>query len=274
MRTVCLHDKDELEVFLRRNTFLHLYEIGDLDDFFWPYTCWYALKDDDGIREVALLYLGLNPPTLLAFTRDPSGAMGELLRSSRHLLPARFYAHLSEGGVSAFKDGYQVRSHGAHYKMALTNPSGLDGIDTSEVVQLAPSDEEELNGLYELSYPGNWFNPYMLRTGCYYGIRRHQQLVSVAGIHVLSLRYRVAALGNVTTRPEFRGQGLATTVCAALCRALLPTVDHIGVNVKADNSSAIACYEVLGFERIASYSECDIGLRNAPIESPACGQMR
>ncbi len=35
MKTVCLHAKDQIEAFLRRHTFLRLYSIGDLDDFFW-----------------------------------------------------------------------------------------------------------------------------------------------------------------------------------------------------------------------------------------------
>jgi len=43
MKAVCLHDKSAIEQFLRRNTWLHLYELGDLDEFFWQYTTWYAL---------------------------------------------------------------------------------------------------------------------------------------------------------------------------------------------------------------------------------------
>ncbi|MEJ7708630.1 MAG: hypothetical protein WKF84_01940 [Pyrinomonadaceae bacterium] len=35
MRIVCLHSKVEIERLLRRNLYLHLYALGDLDDFFW-----------------------------------------------------------------------------------------------------------------------------------------------------------------------------------------------------------------------------------------------
>ncbi len=261
MSTVCLHEKTELEEFLRRNTYLHLYELGDLDDFFWPYTTWYAAREDSGIREVMLLYLGSNPPTLLALTRESVAVMIDLLASSVHLLPPRFYAHLSEGVAAAFQDGYQIRSFGTHHKMALTNPSGLDKVDTSDVIPLTSEDATALEDLYARSYPGSWFNPRMLQTGCYYGVRRHGQLIAVSGIHVFSPQYRVAALGNVTTHPDFRGQGLATQTCAHLCRALMPRVDHIGANVKADNISAIRCYEGLGFERMAAYGECEVRLK-------------
>jgi len=38
-------------------------------------------------------------------------------------------------------------------------------------------------------------------------------------------------------------------------------VKHIGLNVKADNASAIASYEKLGFERIATYEEFSLKLK-------------
>jgi predicted GNAT family acetyltransferase len=118
-------------------------------------------------------------------------------------------------------------------------------------------DIDHLRALYEASYPGNWFEPRMLETGFYYGVRHDGALVSVAGIHVYSPRYKIGVLGNVTTHPAFRGQRLATSTCAKLCRELLKTVEHIGLNVKADNVSAIRTYERLGFEVVGEYGEFD-----------------
>jgi GNAT superfamily N-acetyltransferase len=174
------------------------------------------------------------------------------------LLPRRLYAHLSEGLADVLGEEYQVSWHGKHYKMGLTKTGLLGGVDTSDVTRLGESDVRELEALYRVSYARNWFDPRMLETGHYYGIRRGGELVSVAGVHVYSPVYKVAALGNITTRPDWRGQGLGTTVTAELCRELLPTVDHIGLNVKADNVAALACYEGLGFEQVASYQECSL----------------
>ena len=56
---VCfLYDRKEIETFLRKNTFLHIYGIGDLDDFFWPCTTWYALRENQSIKAIILLYAG------------------------------------------------------------------------------------------------------------------------------------------------------------------------------------------------------------------------
>jgi len=72
---------------------------------------------------------------------------------------------------------------------------------------------------------------------------------------VYSPRQRVAALGNITTHPEHRGRGHARAVTARLCQHLAESTDHIGLNVKAHNVTAIRCYESLGFEVAAKYDE-------------------
>lgn len=253
MKLVSIHDKDEIEARLRRNTYLHLYSIGDLDDFFWKHTTWYGT--DQGEPPPVLLYSGSERPVLLALADESLTQSQELLRLASPLLPRRFYAHLSEGLIEILNEEYEIHSHGMHYKMGLTKQELLGKIDTTEVIQLQKSDLNDLEAFYNRSYPGNWFDARMLETG-YYGIRRGGELVSAAGVHVYSAVYKVAALGNIATHPEWRGQGLGTRVSARLCQELLKSVNHIGLNVKANNRAAIASYEKLGFEKIASYQEC------------------
>src|SRR5437588_9927057 len=181
MATVCLHDKQEIEMILRGNTFLHLYEIGDLDDFFWQYTTWYALKEQQRISQVALLYSGIILPGLLGITEEPGDKMRALLSSINHLLPRCFYAHLSEGLASVFAHDYQIESHGIHYKMPLLDKAPLDTVDDASVVPLTVAHFPDLEALYRASYPGNAFNPPMPETGRYYGIRDCRPNVIDAG---------------------------------------------------------------------------------------------
>jgi predicted GNAT family acetyltransferase len=115
----------------------------------------------------------------------------------------------------------------------------------------------------EWAYPGNCFEPRRLETKQYYGIRWSDELVSVAGVHAYSTRYRVTALGNITTHPDYRGKGYGRIVTAQLCKSLLNKIDHIGLNVKSDNKSAIRCYEKLGFEAIGSFGEFEVELKTS-----------
>ncbi|MEV4534707.1 GNAT family N-acetyltransferase [Asanoa sp. NPDC049518] len=240
-----VHDRAELAALLRKDPALHAYQLGDLDDFFWPFTTWYAHGET-----VALIYHGQPTPTLLAF--GPDDPLRDLLSRLVPLLPRRVYAHLSPGAGTALAPAY-TRTHdgGPHHKMALRGaPEG-----PAEGEPLGPADLDELEELYADAYPGNWFDSRMLETGQYVGLRRAGRLVAVAGVHVWSPVYRVSAIGNVTTDPAHRGQGLAQRVTAALCHLLRETTDVVTLNVHADNAPAVAAYRRIGFQIIGGYEE-------------------
>ncbi len=246
---------EQIETFVRRDLAMHLYELGDLDPFFWPHTQWFGLPGaDEGLAALALLYRGPGVPTLLALGRDDPGATAQLLELVADQIPLPAYAHLLPGQRSRLGDRMQIRPFGLHLKMAHRDRDRL-AIRTDDVQRLGPADRTDLEALYLRSYPGNWFDGRMLDTGQYYGIRGEGQLLCVAGVHVYSPRYRVAALGNVTTDPAARGRGLARRATAHLCRSLYATVETIGLNVQADNQAAISCYRSLGFEEIGQYEE-------------------
>ena len=104
---------------------------------------------------------------------------------------------------------------------------------------LGAADLADIEAFYRTAYPGTWFAARMLATGRYVGIREDGRLVCVAGVHVHSPTWGVAALGNVATLPERRGEGLARAACAALCRLLLADgIETIALNVRADNAPA------------------------------------
>ena len=254
MKTIRLTDKSTIETMLRTNVYLHLYSLGDLDEFFWPRTTWYSGAGASQRDPVVLVYHGPQLPTVLALS-DDAGAMRDLVRSLRGDLPGRFYAHFTAGVAAALERSHRLKSHGEQLKMALTNPERVSRYPLEGVESLGPADHEEVLDFYRRCYPGNWFDPRMLETGQYRGIRQLGRLASVAGIHVYSRTYRVAALGNIATTPTHRHRGLARKVTAAVCRGLLPQIDHIGLNVKADNAPALASYTALGFEPVAGYEE-------------------
>jgi GNAT superfamily N-acetyltransferase len=256
MLLMSVHDRAELAELLRRDPQLYAYQLGDLDDFFWPYTTWYRLGD-----ALALVYHGGDLPTLLAYAPDKQQAeLADLLTELRPLLPRRIYAHLSPGMATVLAPDFTASGGGPHRKFAFTElsrlPEGTEVTPSGELPEvLTSSDLPDLVELYRVSYPGNWFDPRMLETGQYLGIRRDGELLSVAGVHVWSPAYRVSALGNVTTRADARGQGLGRATVAALCQRLLDSVDVITLNVAAGNSAAIALYTGLGFSPVADYEE-------------------
>ena len=177
------------------------------------------------------------------------------LKSGENVLTAEV---ANAGGISGFL-----------LKMTLTDPGRLAVRDTRQVFPLTTADLAELQALYTVAYPGNWFNPRMLETGQYVGLRDADgALVCAAGVHVYSAEYRVAALGNIATHPGHRGRGLAAITTAGCCQRLLQTVDLIGLNVRADNAAAIRAYEKIGFEVRAVYHEWMMEPKSATAAFP------
>ena len=255
-----LRDRWAIAEFCRRRPAAHAYELGDLDDFFWPHTRWLGWEREGRLEQLALIFDEPDPPVLLALAEQPVDGMRELLRAIATHLPASVYAHLSPGLLDALAPHLVPTTPPArHLKLGLADTSHLAEHDTVEATLLSSADLAEVERFYADAYPGTWFQARMLETGRYVGIRRDARLVCVAGVHVWSPTWRVAALGNVATVPELRGSGLATAACARLCRLLLDDgIDVISLNVRADNAAAVRAYEKLGFGHAADYVEVSL----------------
>jgi len=261
---VCLHDRAVVEQFFRsHNVALHLYELGDLDPFFWDFTTWYALRSrqNQSILAIALLYTATDLPVLLALC-DPSESVPyiDLVRRLRNVLPQKFYCHITLCLVDTLKSYCcRMESHGTYDKFLLPANVEIPAAPAAPAVEpLSSADLLAAEKLYAAAYAGNWFDSRMLETGLYVGVRSGdpKELVAVGGVHVFSAPYRTGVLGNVTTHPLHRNRGLGNAVTAAVCRALRSRgAELIGLNVRADNAQAIACYRRVGFQRVGSCEE-------------------
>jgi len=249
-------DRASLAAFLGRRPALNAYAIGDLDDAFWPDTDFYALQEDGPIHEVILLYKGITPPILLAYQNENLDATRQLLADLIPQLPDTVYAHLTASLLDMLEPRFHVKPHGEHYMMELVASEAVLTADPGDAQLLGLDDFDELRAFFDVAHPEHWFHRPMLAHGLYMGLRDGSgALVAAGGTHVYSPRYRVATLGNVVTAPARRGRGFATRLTAALCQQLLPSMDTIGLNVRADNAAALRVYRKLGFEIVTNYWE-------------------
>jgi len=255
MEVKILHEKATIFEYLKKNIDLQIYCIGDLDDFFWSKTIWYALVDQAEIKAIALLYIGMEISTLLAFDEYSVQDTYRLLERIKSILPNKFYAHLSPGLVEVFGVENIIQHFGVNYKMALAG--NVKNVEDENIRRLNLNDLPIIKKFYFSSYPSNWFDSRMLETNKYFGYFKANELIGVAGIHVFSSEYKVAALGNIATNPKYRGQQICYKLTSVLCNDLINSdVSSIGLNVRSDNQSAIYCYQKIGFEIIGKYEEC------------------
>jgi ribosomal protein S18 acetylase RimI-like enzyme len=204
------------------------------------------------LLDVVLVWRGMTTPIVLALGVTPS--MPQLVQGILDKLPDHFFCLYQKPLEPLFRSSYRRISHLYGRKMDFQGlRPDLRESTNAQCVQLTPSDEPALQQLLHVANPRAFFNPQMLATGKFYGVKNGKDIISVAGIHVYSPRYRIATLGNITTHPSMRRRGLATQCMVTLLKALEPDVDFIGLNTRADNTPAITCYQRIGFTIASTY---------------------
>jgi len=258
-------DKNRLLKHFQRDPVLFAYHIGDLGDFYFPDCLWPAVFGRrGGIENVLLTYFGCDNPTVLAFGLNDG--FDDLLREYLPIAPKKFFCHFQPQHRAIFVKFARENSLGTHVKMKLDEAAfqRADKPDREQpdaIVRLDSGHEPALRKLYAVAYPENYFVPRMLQTGKYFGYVHNDSLLAVAGVHVVSDPQRIAVLGNITTHPDSRGRGLATLLTYRLVKELVDEGKTVCLNVKADNTAAIACYAKLGFLPVHEYEEALLELK-------------
>lgn len=248
------HDKDRLHSHFEKDPYLFGYNLGDLDDFYFPHCQWMvAYLERAHIQEALLVYTGLDVPSVIAF--GVGDLFDDLMREAVSLLPDRFFGHYQMRSRDILRTIYTEKPLGHFHKMALRTFSPAESGTDRRIIRLDQSHEAQLKAFYQVAYPENYFTPKMLETGKYVGWLEDGRILSVAGVHVYSQRYNIAVLGNIATDPGARGRGLATAVTSRLVHELVNEGLRVGLNVREDNAAAISCYLTLGFEKVHEYEE-------------------
>jgi ribosomal protein S18 acetylase RimI-like enzyme len=240
-------DRAALGRFLRRHAERASYFIGDLSERYWPRCRWFAKWDDGNIRALVLLYRHPTWPTIL--TLGPTEDIEHIARQCAADWPVKCHAHLQVEHVDPMGVLFRLSGQSPVLQMACEPGCFMPRhISTGRaVVQLKRSDEPQIKSLLN-DYPENFFAVEDLDSGYYVGIYEDSTLLSMAGVHVVSSEFGVAALGNIVTKSDRRRQGYAIQCTQELVRRLLEIASVVTLNVVETNAPAIAMYRGLGFK--------------------------
>ena len=220
------------------------FAIGDLEPD-WMSLCEWRQE----ANTIVLLFDGLRP-RLLGHYGDASG-LASILAS---IGESRVWANIRPEFEEIFFRFYRAERCVCKRRMHLEGFVTASG----DAQPLFPRDLPEIESLLA---EGEWvlFLPERLAGGHYFGIRRGGRLVAMAGTHLASPRYNIAALGSVFTHPGQRGQGMATICCShVLASVRRAGIGRVVLNVEDQKAGAISVYERLGFQTACLYldGEC------------------
>jgi len=243
-----LSDKDEILAFLQQDRIYAAYAIGDLEPSLFAQCQWFGAEDGGKMQALALFFTGLRPPAL--FTMGDADGVATILDSA--LQPERAYFTCRAEHLPVVEAFYDLGEVEEMFRMAIT-PADFRRVP-GPTVKLDLSHLDALRQFYRLG-GGDAFAPYQLRDGVYYGIEVNGRLVSVAGTHLVSPTFGVAAVGNIFTHPDHRRRGYATACTSHVVEELLTQGLDVVLNVNRENIEAIGVYERLGFHKYCPYIE-------------------
>jgi GNAT superfamily N-acetyltransferase len=234
------------------------YALADLQPAFIDYCQW-------GVSQagVALLFTALEPPPI--FTMGPVEAVAAAL--AQLTLPEQIYLTVREEHLPLLTDQFDFHEGFHHmWRMALAAP-GPDQLPALPgLFRLGERDGARIQALYAHGGPftPDAFDPYQLADGVFWGVEDDdQQLLAVGGTHIIDRGERLAAIGNMYTRPDARGRGCAGAILGAIVYTLhREGIDTIILNVDQQNPVARRLYEKHGFRVHLPYLE-GIGTRKA-----------
>lgn len=258
-----LAEVDHIAVLLTDDPVWAVYALADLQPEMAPYCRWF-IHDDGAAHAVALLFDGLAPPILFA-AGDPAALAAALGAAD---LPDQVYLSIREehaGAMTRWYDHHDVRHM---WRMVLRDtpdarqgarecaPGAEDGFRRR---RLTGADASAVQTLFRHGGPftPDAFAAHQIELGVFYAIEDGEgELAAVGGTHIVDYTARLAAIGNMYTRPDCRGRGFATDVLAALVEDLHAAgVELIVLNVDQRNSAARRIYERFGFVVHCPYIE-------------------
>jgi len=251
----------KLREFLYSNPSFYVYHLGNLDEPFKNHTTWLLQSDGEDVQMANLLFTAFNPPTVLC--QIPSSTTGNkaFVESLLEKLPKQLYCQCNLEFADILLRKYKAENIVDSYKMGCKTNALTFRQSHDETLPVTPDLFDELEAFYIENYPNGWLNRQMLETGMYRIIRNNGKIVAGGGVHILSVRQRVASLGNIAVKTDERGKGLGLSLINGVCKQLLEYTDFVGLNVDQNNYAAIACYKKLGFSVVGGFREMLLSLK-------------
>jgi GNAT superfamily N-acetyltransferase len=252
--TTELADKAEILSFLETDRGYAAYLIGDLEPALYADCTWAGAAREGRIEALALHYRGLDPAALVLMG-EPEGLRAIL---DHTLAPERVYLTCRPEMLDLTRAFYAWDEITPMWRLVLNRERFLPVRhvpDQAILAPLRPAHVAQINELFVLG-GGLAFSPAQVELGVFYGVLDEGALVAVAGTHLVSATYSVAAIGNVFTHPDYRRRGYGTLATSAVAAELLRRgIRDVVLNVAQENGPALRIYEKLGFERYCPFLE-------------------
>ena len=253
-----LRDPAAIRAILETDRTWSVYALGDLAPGFFEHCVWHGGAASNSIIDssaLVLLYAAFSTPVL--FTLGEPARVAPILEEIGGV--REMYLQIRPEILPLLAARYRISRLKEMWRMRL-EPAAFLPAPVGDEVRLGPPDAAAVERLYadgsEFEESPDFFSASMIADGVFYGVRDGDELAAVAGTHLVAPGESVAAIGNVYTRRDRRGRGLAARLTSAVTRELLRLdISTIALNVHQPNAAAIRVYRRLGFVPYCDFRE-------------------
>jgi ribosomal protein S18 acetylase RimI-like enzyme len=187
------------------------------------------------------------------------GALSEYTEKAYQTLasivrPGRIVIILGNGHPIEYPEWKQLDTVSGHVMLLETSIEVPD----LDYVKLSKSDAAEMMELAKVTGLSSDFASRIIEIGDYYGIKKDNRLVAMAGERLKLDGY--TEVSGVCTHPDYRTRGYGRGLTALVSHRIQEKGDIPFLQVKEENVGAIRIYEKMGFKKYAS-SYMDVLLR-------------
>lgn len=240
-------NKAQILRFLESDRLYAAYAIGDLEPGLFDQSMWLGAERGGNLEALTMHFCGVKPPVLFLM----GNIEGLKVIFANALCPESGYINCRFEHLPLAKKIFQWDEIIPMWRMA--RKANQAKPVSGNCLRLTSDHAYLLINLYNHEgVPG--LSDGQLEYGIFYGVFVDDQLVAAAGTHLVSFTYNLAAVGNVFTHPNYRGQGYGTTTTGAVLAELEEQgIRDVVLNVRQSNGAAIHIYEKLGFKRYCEF---------------------
>jgi ribosomal protein S18 acetylase RimI-like enzyme len=217
------------------------YALGHLEYELFPLARFWQARGDAG-SAVVMHARALGPTMVVA---GDASALAALLA----LHPGARYSYLSTAAPE------HMRTLERYYHVTTALQMQRMEVDAAHfhakpgpVRRLRGTDVNRINSLYATDGGPSNYTHDTIERAIYYGIFDADELVSVAGTHIVAPNQGISVVGNVFTHRRARGRGFASAVTSAVTHELLERgCQQVVLTVDPKNTPAVTAYDRLGY---------------------------
>jgi len=235
--------------FLARNPTTGVLPLGDLYHPLFNVSNVFCATEQSRVIGVGSVYRAFSTPSVV-LSDSSTETKRALIRKAMSRVSDDFITLCTPEETDLFREQATILHRHDEHQMTTNRPRPAERTSIRPI-RVKRNELEQLDRFY-VEHKAEAWAPIQFETGPYYCAKHNGNIVSAAGVHIVTPK--IAQLGNIITDEAYRNRGFGTACTSVLATHLASRGRIISLFVRVENATAVHVYEKLGFTRTRDIS--------------------